>query len=309
MSCYHPLKAFEGIHGRMIFSDNPKKVIVGPDGSPKVYYLPCGKCLGCRLDYAHDWSIRCVHESKLHSQNSFVTLTYNDENLPKEGVVKKHVQDFFKRLRSRLDFVSSSPVKISYLACGEYGNRTFRPHYHAIIFGWCPDDLKYFFTDTRSKCKVYKSSFLDSVWKRGFTTVGEDVSYECCNYVARYVLKKQLQEEEYDQFFAERNKSFILASRRPAIGYKILDRIGRQITFQDEVTIPGRMTSKPPRYYEKKLKERYPYEWVDNKERRKAAMLAAVDGKSEERMMYDLAVKEFVKKQVTQNIIKGNENV
>lgn len=307
MSCHHPLKAFEGINGRMIFSDNLRKVITGPDGLPKVYYLPCGKCLGCRLDYAKDWSLRCVMESRLHKQNSFITLTYNEDNLPKEGVVKKHVQDFFKRLRSRLVESSSSPARISYLACGEYGSRTFRPHYHAIIFGWCPEDLKYFFTDSNSGCKVYKSSFLDSVWKHGFTTVGEDVSYECCNYVARYVVKKQIQEEQNVKFFEQRNKSFILSSRRPAIGLESLKRLGRQIVFQDEIVIPGRLTSKPPRYFDKKLKERYPNEWLDVLEKRKKAIQDAYPDESE--MRKQLAIKEVYLKQRTQSILKGNENV
>ena len=133
------------------------------------------------------------------------------------------------------------------------------------------------------------------------------MTYECCNYVARYVIKKQIQEEQNDKFFEQRNKSFILSSRRPAIGLESLKRLGRQIVFQDEIVIPGRLTSKPPRYFDKKLKERYPNEWLDVSEKRKKAMQEAYPDELE--MRKQLAIKEVYLKQRTQSILKDNENV
>ena len=80
-----------------------------------------------------------TEEAKLHKENCFITLTYNNNNLPKyKSLVKKELQDFFKRLRKKYG------EGIRYYACGEYGPKGKRPHYHAIIFGWKPKDLKYF---------------------------------------------------------------------------------------------------------------------------------------------------------------------
>jgi hypothetical protein len=95
--------------------------------------VPCGQCLGCRLDKANDWAIRCVHEAKLHLHNCFITLTYNDDCLPADGSLhREHLQLFFKRLRRYLDYHDNS--KIRFLCCGEYGDLNRRPHYHILCF-------------------------------------------------------------------------------------------------------------------------------------------------------------------------------
>lgn len=86
--------------------------------------VPCGKCIGCKSDKAMMWSIRCYHEASLHERNAFVTLTYEDAP---PALVKEDLQKFFKRARHSFDF--------RYFACGEYGEATHRPHYHALIFG------------------------------------------------------------------------------------------------------------------------------------------------------------------------------
>ena len=139
MSCYHPMRAIvKGV------KENGKKdlfIIKDPKfelNVPGVEYIniPCGKCDGCRLDYARQWADRCMLEAKYHDKNSFITLTYNDDNIPvaENGnytLVKKDFQDFMKRLRE-----SIGDVKIRYYACGEYGSKSLRPHYHAIIFGY-----------------------------------------------------------------------------------------------------------------------------------------------------------------------------
>ena len=93
-------------------------------------YRPCGSCTGCRLEQSRQWAVRCFHESQLHKDNSFITLTYNPENLPADNSISKdELQRFFKRLRRKIE-----PKKVRYFACGEYGDKTERPHYHAIVF-------------------------------------------------------------------------------------------------------------------------------------------------------------------------------
>lgn len=308
MSCLKPIKVYDRLDGSFDFSDHPRSVVVDSEGKPSVSYLPCGKCLGCRLDYARDWAVRCKHELLFHDQACFVTLTFDDDHLPKKGVEKSDLQDFFKRLRSRLAYNNHDPPALSYLACGEYGSRTFRPHYHAIIFGWCPSDCKYFFTDSGSKSNVYKSDELQSLWKFGFVTVGLDVSYECCNYVARYVVKKQTQEEISDVFFEKNNKPFLLSSRRPALGRRYLERYSEEVLRSGEVIVPGRFRSKVPRYYEKYAEEKNPEKWLKVKKRRRKIMKSRF--KSETDMYDQLSVKSVYLTERTKKIMKGcNTNV
>lgn len=153
--------------------------------------LPCGYCLDCRLAKARDWAVRCCCEAKLWSNNCFVTLTYNDKNLPltKRGqktLVVKHMQDFFKRLLKSENRGSDDKIRRFY--CGEYGAKGGRPHYHAIIFNYTPKDLKYF-KEGKNGDIVYKSKKLQEIWGKGFVTVG-NVTAKSAGYVARYTLKK-----------------------------------------------------------------------------------------------------------------------
>ena len=138
MVCYHPLKAYFGSKLKsgkrdVVFSFNDS------DGTPG-FDLPCGKCQGCRLERSRQWAVRCLHESNMFDQNCFITLTYNFENLPKDGSLSVDVvQKFFKRLRKKFP-----DRKIRYFLCGEYGDMLSRPHYHACLFGFDFDD-KYLF--------------------------------------------------------------------------------------------------------------------------------------------------------------------
>ena len=106
--------------------------IKDPRYSYKKYMLvPCGKCVNCKLNYAKMWSIRIMHELKDWDSACFLTLTYDEEHLPKDGSLdKQDLQKFFKRLRFNL-----GGRKIKYFACGEYGEQYGRPHYHIIVFG------------------------------------------------------------------------------------------------------------------------------------------------------------------------------
>lgn len=177
--------------------------------------LPCGVCPSCKLQKARQWSHRCVAESMLHKHNYFVTLTYNDKTLPAGGFApslrKSDLQKFWKRLRSE-GFV------FRYFACGEYGSTTFRPHYHAIIFGLeLPegDLIPYKKTDDGLLCS---SQTLERVWQLGYVVVGE-VNEQTCNYVSRYTVKKSKEDMQryYDLFEVE--PEFICMSRRPGIGH------------------------------------------------------------------------------------------
>ena len=145
--------------------------------------LPCGQCRGCRLERSRQWAMRCLHESSLHDQNSFITLTYDDAHLPEGGtLVYSDFQKFLKRLRKRVG------VPIRFYMGAEYGEKFKRPHYHACIFGFdFPDRI--YFKKTSSGEKIYTSKILESLWPYGHSSVG-NVTFESAAYIARYCVQK-----------------------------------------------------------------------------------------------------------------------
>lgn len=182
MSCYKPNKAWApanpDVHGRRFVFDATKAL--NPDNPVT---LPCGQCVGCRGDRAAAWQVRCMHEAQVHGASCFLTLTYSDEALPQDNSVKlRDVQLFMKRLRKR--FGSG----IRFFACGEYGEQTFRPHYHVLIFGWDPPDKVYFCE--RNGYRVFTSAALSELWPHGLHEIGT-VTPQSAGYCAQYVYKKR----------------------------------------------------------------------------------------------------------------------
>ena len=133
MTCFHPIQAYSG--GAL--TPNGKKLI-SFGAIPHDYVdrferldLPCGKCVGCRLERSRQWAVRIMHEASTHADNCFVTLSYSDENLPtNNSLVYEHCRDFMKRLRSR--YPRDIDDGIRFCHCGEYSPEKRRPHYHAI---------------------------------------------------------------------------------------------------------------------------------------------------------------------------------
>jgi hypothetical protein len=218
--------------------------------------VPCGRCTGCRLDRAKEWSLRIMHEASMHEENAFITLTYADENLPEDrSVSSKILQNFMKRLRKEID-----PIKIRFYGVGEYGDKMGRPHYHAIIFGYgFPDKVVHRVQDPKARNRfssledsyiVYKSPMLRRVWKEGFNTVGA-VSTESAGYVARYIRKKIGGEMALDHYKG-RNPEFALMSRRPGIGTNWIKKYMYDVYPKDFTTLKLKKF-KAPRFYDNKL--------------------------------------------------------
>ena len=127
--CTSPRTASFNLDGSINFSKKNHNREMVP------FQLPCGKCAECLLEKARDWAVRCTHEAKMHQKDCFITLTYSDQNLPPDGKLNyTHFQLFSKRLRKY------AGKDIGFFMCGEYGESTQRPHYHACIFGWDPED-------------------------------------------------------------------------------------------------------------------------------------------------------------------------
>jgi len=198
-----------------------------------------------------------VHEASLHDSNSFLTITYSDEHLPEDGSLSvRAVQLFFKRLRKSL-----GPTRIRYFAVGEYGELTWRPHYHAIIFGYQFPDLVPWRATGRGNT-TYRSAFLEQLWPWGHCEVGH-VSSESAGYVARYCMKKVGGERAAAHYvrphpltgeFWRIVPEFALMSRRPGIGSGWYDQFSRDCFPSDYLVIDGQ--KRPvPRYYKSKLEE------------------------------------------------------
>lgn len=237
-------------------------------------FLGCGKCSECLKTYSTEFAVRCMLEAKEHKQNCFVTLTYNNENLPSE-LSKRDLQLFTKKLRYHL---SEKGITIRLFQCGEYGEKNARPHYHMIIFGWSPDDLSFLYT-TKKGQMIYNSPFLASIWGKGFVSVGE-LSFEAARYCAKY-----MQKLAYDDKGIA--KPFILSSRRPGIGglQPTLDYIKRNL-ISDKVYLNGEIYP-IPHYYLKLLEKSGDYaETIKSIRERRASLVTVRD---EKQLMFDRA--------------------
>lgn len=214
----------------------------------KKFLLPCGKCIGCKLDKAKTWALRCMHEAKFHSDSCWLTLTYDDVHLPRENgyskLVKSDLQKFIKRLRK-------DGCKFKYFGCGEYGDKTGRCHFHIILFGYRPTDLEVY---KRSKegFVMYNSAYLQKKWKNGFVVVA-DVSFDTAGYTARYSMKKQFKTEIINPN-EEIYEPFLCMSTKPAIGKEWYNTFKDDVFPNDKVVFYRNgepVITRPPRYYEK----------------------------------------------------------
>lgn len=230
------------------------------------FSIPCGKCMGCRLERSRQMAVRCMHEAQMNYYNCFLTLTYSEKNLPKDGSLnKKHVQDFLKRLRFKY---SDKTIRVYY--CGEYGERLSRPHYHVILFNHDFSDKKFF--KKQLGCNYYVSDELEKLWTHGHCIIG-DLTFESAAYVARYCTKK-ITGKDAEKHYGGRLPEFAQGSLKPGIGKTWLDKYGFSDVFShDEVVMRG-VKCKPPRYYDKQLEKMDPERFQVCKERR---MLLAED--------------------------------
>lgn len=240
MPCYKPLLGF------LVESEEGRTVSLRFNPKAKSVTLPCGKCYGCVKERARQWAVRLQHEAQLHEDNAFITLTYDDEHLPKDRSLSvRHCQEFLKRFRARI-----APVRIKFFLAGEYGDENERPHYHAIIFGWAPPELSARQGVAVSRLSV--SELLTEVWGQGFTSVGS-VAPASVAYVSQYALKKVGKTPES---YGGRKPEFVLMSRGGrnghGIGYGWIEKFRGDVYPSDEVIVGG-VPCRPPRYYDKYL--------------------------------------------------------
>lgn len=260
MPCYHPVK---GYIASEVNPDTGKRAIVFQKKlalTPAPVYVPCGQCIGCRLERSRQWAVRCVHEASLCEENCFITLTFAEDQLPADqSLHKSDFQKFLKRLRKAI-----SPRKVRYFHCGEYGEQFSRPHHHACLFGYTFPDLQLW--SVRRGVRLYRSEMLEHLWPYGYCTVG-DVTWESAAYVARYVLKK-ITGPRADEHYQGRVPEYTTCSRRPGIGADWYENFKADCYPHDYVVIRNGIKCRPPIYYERRFEAEQPQKLLDIKKKR-----------------------------------------
>lgn len=253
--------------------------------------VPCGHCRLCQLRKRKEMSVRLSHEASCHESCCFITLTYNDDNVPTTDfrpiddpdkkfdvglgsfpeltLIPSHVQKFIKRLRRHLEYVPKIKSdrrdhvsRIRYFAVGEYGSKTHRPHYHVIIFGWRPSDGQLF--KMHNGNPVYRSSQIEKLWKYGFSSFS-DVNPYVAKYCARYVTKKFARLEDPNDLHDVVPEFTLQSVRDGGIGALWFDKFGEHACSLGLCTLRcGERISKCsiPRYYWSRLRKRNLPLWI-----------------------------------------------
>ena len=269
MPCYSPNVRIEYESGRVLLRGKDKVDEKMPffegdfleKGIVRKDTVPCGTCTGCRTRLRLDWTLRGVHELQMHDEKAlFLTLTYSDEYLPEDlSIRKEEMQKFMKRVRKK--------HKFSYYACGEYGDKTNRPHYHAIIYGLELDDLEEFGRNPVTGDIYYRSAYMEKKWPFGYVIIG-GVTFQSIAYVAKYVNKKitgNMAEEHYKRRIVDEHTGevleewqvepeFQLASRNPALGLRWFQKYTSDCFPKDSISYDGKQFPVPD-YYLRKLEE------------------------------------------------------
>lgn len=307
MPCYSPLIAYQGSSGEVVFTEHHCKDVI------RTINLPCGQCIGCKLERARQHAVRCQHEASLHAENSFITLTYAPEHLPKDDSLHhEHFQGFMKRLR-----YYKGPTR--FFMCGEYGETNpnthiadgglYRPHYHACLFGIDWHDKEPI--GQTNDITLYTSNELTKIWGMGHVTTG-DVTFESAGYVARYCLKKRTGKSAplYYKLHGKINNfgpnagnaatEYGRQSLKPGIGYNFVQKYAADLYNYDHVIINGK-ESTLPKYYNKLLKRTDPQRLQELKDEREWAGYQRREDNTPER----LAVKAEVTKAAINALVRN----
>jgi hypothetical protein len=277
MPCYYPNKGWSDPdqNGKWTYKQ-PK------NDSAQRMTIACGQCLGCRTELSRQWAMRNMHEASLYADNSFLTLTYDNENLPPNGSLdKKAFPKFIRSLRQD----QPKGKKIRYYACGEYGDNFNRPHYHAILYNYRPNDL----IKIPNKKDLFTSPYLTKKWNKGFISIG-NVTFQSAAYVSSYVTKKITGNKKYSHYgmvhpetgeYSKYNRTnegyvlqyqpeFSLMSRKPGIGKEWFDKYYPDIYRTGETGIHdsnGKL-QRPPRFYDNHFKKKHIDEMAAIREKR-----------------------------------------
>lgn len=319
MTCYSPLKGYYSktltVNGKRRFVTDRAK------SNDQPLEIPCGQCIGCKLQRSLDWAARIEKEASLYDDNCFVTLTYAPENLPPgASLVKPDHQNFVKRLKSavRYKYGRAAAKKIRFFMCGEYGENLGRPHYHYILLNFdFPDKIHHRNADRGEK--IFRSAMLEELWPYGFSEIGS-VTFDSAAYVARYCTKKitgPMAESHYTVLDAEtgeyitKQPEFTAMSLKPGIGEPWLQKFASDVYNQDTLVTRAGAKIRPPRYYDKRYEVQNPDHYKKVLQRREQRPVNIFNTAEYNRMMLDntesrLKVKETVHKATVNSTLKRN---
>lgn len=251
MPCYHRLTGYRSRHVNKATGKRSIVFNLREGYSDLEVSLPCGSCIGCRLEKSRQMAIRCTHEAKMYQENCFVTLTYDKVNLPGPSLDLNAPVKFMKDLRYRF----GSGIR-SY-GCGEYGEKFGRPHFHLCLFNF--DFPNQYPVPSKGKDQLFGSEDLAELWPYGFHTIGR-ITFESAAYVARYVTKKitgvrrAAGHYEYVDESGEIKERVpeqpVSVSRMPGIGKPWFDLYYQDVYPSDFVVLRGKKL-RPPVYYDR----------------------------------------------------------
>lgn len=221
--------------------------------------VPCGKCPQCLSRRISGWSFRLMQEERVSDSSYFITLTYDTDHVPLTdrgymGLSKRDVQLFFKKLRKAHSKSEPNGSPIKYYACGEYGEKTYRPHYHAIIYNIKPELM--FGHQERLLLKMSDYDGASQVkckqWENGLVTVGK-VSLASVGYTLKYMCKeKRIPLHRND----DRLPEFSLMSKKLGASYlnAAMEKWHKaDLLNRMYVNIEGGKKAAMPRYYKNKI--------------------------------------------------------
>ena len=231
MVCTRPIDGYRAPGGQIVFSRKA-------GWSDLKVTVPCGQCMSCRLEKSRQWAMRIMHEASLYENNVFLTLTYAE--MPKdESLVLEDWQKFMKRLKK-----AYRGRKIRFYMCGEYGETTHRPHYHAILFNFDFSD-KVFLKRSETDHEIYISRKLDAIWSHGDCYIGS-VTFESAAYCGRYVMKKLTGNRKSE--YGCRRPEFSTMSLKPGIGTPWLEKWKTDVYPVDYCVFKGKKVKVPKAY-------------------------------------------------------------
>nr|UXQ87990.1 MAG: replication initiation protein [Microvirus sp.] len=291
MPCYHPLHG----HHHVNFETDKKFFSKNMSDSSEQVTFGCGQCIGCKLERSRQWAIRCHHEvqyqESIGKPSCFLTLTLNDFHIPRhQSLDKTQMQKFWKSLRFQLP-----DTDFSYYMCGEYGDETQRPHYHAILFGHDFEDKELLHQNHRGE-NLYKSPQLEKIWGKGHCSIGA-ATFDSAAYVARYITKK-ITGKHSAGHYGDRIPEYTNMSLKTPIGKKWFEKYHKDVYPSDQVII-GTKELLPPRYYDKLLENLDIDMFNTIKDKRKAAAKANLDCHPQR-----LLVKEYIKTKKAKQLLR-----
>lgn len=205
---------------------------------------PCGRCAPCLKHRRRTWAHRITLEALSHSSSAFITLTYSDEYLPKGGsLAPEETRDWLKRIRTAV-----SPHKLRYYLVGEYGDQTWRPHYHVALFGYpiCAHGMSRYNRERESCCKA--CDLVRDTWGRGNIYSGS-LGTKSAQYIAGYVTKKMTRFDDPRlqyrmlELGVNLHPEFCRMSLKPGLGADYLHELASTIMEFDLAEMQGDVPS------------------------------------------------------------------